>query len=432
MWSLNTKLKGRMLSPEDLVTHKPKTRKKQSIWGYLFVIFMALCLLLPLSFLVVPETRSVGKSIASLWWERGEAQIISVEIKSKYSESSVLYRTTGEYRYEWAGQTYTSSQLFFGPGYDNVGRYHQRIYQELNRSKARNSPVTVWINPRHPDRAVLYRGIRLEMLGIKLGLLIVFGPIGLLLLLSPFLMARKEKQTDALIAQYPNEPWLWEGKWQSAQLRSSNKGEFIGRAFFTFVILFLTVPMLFQVPRYFSKINGSEGVATFIAVLLSAIFLVGMSVGFIIQTYRVWRSWRLERRVTVFLETLPIILGQPLTAQAHIPASYDLKTLQAGLERWSIITTKDGDGTSSNEKLEFETAERISAAKLVPGVRVFQINIPTPEGQPETTWDDRDLEGVYPRVNTHWKLRLKGETKWGGFNINYDIPVARPKAPVVE
>ena len=60
----------------------------------------------------------------------------------KLHHTARTWRATGTFHYEFHGEKYTSSQLNFSSGSDNVGSYQQDLVQRLQDAMARQAPLT--------------------------------------------------------------------------------------------------------------------------------------------------------------------------------------------------------------------------------------------------------------------------------------------------
>ncbi|HEY8358371.1 MAG TPA: DUF3592 domain-containing protein, partial [Ramlibacter sp.] len=112
--------------------------------------------------------------------------------------------TSARYRYEFGGVAYESQRIGIGKSAgDSVGGWQRRWYNILSEARAGNQPVTVWVDPRRPHRAVLDREVRWSMVVFHLPFALLFTAIGgaalyafLYLLVTPMrvLEARKESK----------------------------------------------------------------------------------------------------------------------------------------------------------------------------------------------------------------------------------------------
>lgn len=124
-------------------------------------------------------------------WQPVEATITRVEQVISRGDDSTTYGVNGAFQYQYAGQTYTSSQLNFYTGTDNIGSYQQDFYYRLKQAKENNRTVTAFVNPDNPNEAVIDKEIRWGMLGFHSIFLFVFGGVGLGIMLAGRFAKRK-------------------------------------------------------------------------------------------------------------------------------------------------------------------------------------------------------------------------------------------------
>lgn len=75
-------------------------------------------------------------------WQPAYATLISVSGASNNTEAS--------YQYLVSGQQYTNDRVYVTSVKDNIGQYHQQMYQRLHSLKSANQQTEIWYNPETP------------------------------------------------------------------------------------------------------------------------------------------------------------------------------------------------------------------------------------------------------------------------------------------
>ncbi|MCW8857870.1 MAG: DUF3592 domain-containing protein [Kangiella sp.] len=154
-------------------------------------------------------------------WQPVEATITHVEQVISRGDDSTTYGVNGAFKYEYAGQTYTSSQLNFYTGTDNIGNYQQDFYRKLKRVKDNQKTITAYVNPDNPNQAVIDKSIRWGMLGFQSIFLFVFGGVGLGIMLFGRYAKKKASKEQELQQLFPDEPWNWKDEWQTNRFKAT-------------------------------------------------------------------------------------------------------------------------------------------------------------------------------------------------------------------
>ncbi|WP_163591277.1 DUF3592 domain-containing protein, partial [Klebsiella pneumoniae] len=70
------------------------------------------------------------------------------------------------YRYEWMGRSYESTQVRLpgGMGHDNFDPWQRDWELRLNRARDSEERLVAWVDPDHPESAVLDRSLRWRQL----------------------------------------------------------------------------------------------------------------------------------------------------------------------------------------------------------------------------------------------------------------------------
>lgn len=167
-----------------------KPRKNQASWQ--ITLFCLPFILLGLAALLV-GFYPVGQHLRSLHWSPAAGHLLAlddVEGQQDIAESDVS-RMEGSFSYEWQGRTLRSRQITFGLMRDNLDDgWREFVSERLGKP---GQPITVWVNPAHPEEAVAIRDIRWIEVGLAFVGAFGFGAGGLALLWMNFRKHGPEK-----------------------------------------------------------------------------------------------------------------------------------------------------------------------------------------------------------------------------------------------
>ncbi|MGV3572173.1 MAG: DUF3592 domain-containing protein [Ramlibacter sp.] len=125
---------------------------------------------------VLPLLEITGNAWSVRSWQAVPGQVLEVEIETGQRR---LVTTEVRYRYTFGGMEYESSRIGIGKaGGDSVGSWQRRWYNRLSDARANGRPVTVWVDPKRPHRAVLDREIRWGMVIFHIPFALLFTAIG--------------------------------------------------------------------------------------------------------------------------------------------------------------------------------------------------------------------------------------------------------------
>ena len=139
------------------------------------------------------------------------AQVEAVEL------TSIGYVFCG-YSYAVGNSRYTSGQI----GLDGVvygPDYHKEMGERLQLAHARHQPITCFVNPDHPEEAVIDRQVdysSLVTVAFGTGNAAALTMVSLLL----HLQSRSRARREAMLPQrYPDQPWMWDEDWAQRTCR---------------------------------------------------------------------------------------------------------------------------------------------------------------------------------------------------------------------
>ena len=154
--------------------------------------------LLALGFLAIAAwqacalTQLLYQSVASRFWVAVPGQIVEAQLQHSTVQSShsrpgtsehpaSVYQAQGRYLYQYQGRRYVGHQLSFAQGSDN-SRWHQELIQTLSLAQTQGQTVTVYVNPKRPEQAVIWRGSSPTEWVMLTLFVLLFGGLGWILL----------------------------------------------------------------------------------------------------------------------------------------------------------------------------------------------------------------------------------------------------------
>lgn len=352
------------------------------------------------------------KHHAARSWIEVPAIIEAVELESHRGDDSTTYEVTATYQYTYLNKEYVGTRVGLHGGADNIGSYHQRTSNLLEKYARSGEPYRCFVNPAHPSEALLDRGVRIEMLGFYTLFGVIFGGVGFGLLTGMIWARKKKKLEEGARQQNPEEPWLWNVHWAEGRIPGS-----AGKAF-GFLVVFavfwnlVSLPLLLVVP---AEIREGNHLAA-----LGLLFpLVGL--GMIIGAAVAWRR-RQKYGTSIFqMASVPGVIGGALSGVVEVPVRVrpedgytvalrcnETKVTGSGKQRQTSTTVLWEDQRSIARELLPEGAGRTA-------VPVY-FAIPYTS---EPTQQVRDID---------WKLSVEAATPGLDFKTSFEVPVFRTPA----
>lgn len=257
-------------------------------------------------------------------WTPVSAEITSVTLEEHHGDDSTTYETTATYRYDIASRTHTGNRVAIGLGADNVGDFQRRIYRQLNAAHESRTPVTAYVDPEDPSRAVLNRELRPGLLALQGVFALVFGGAGFGLLIGARVARKRRAAEQVLRTQFPGEPWRWRPEWTDGRIAGSAGGAAYGAIAFAVLWNLVAVPIGFFVPGEIANGNTVAAVA-----LLFPLIGVGLAA----WAARAWLRLKRFKVATLTLPRIPVALGGRLRGtirvEAEVPVTTDGPTCRA-------------------------------------------------------------------------------------------------------
>ncbi len=111
-------------------------------------------------------------------WQEVKAHLVSVDLHSHTSDDSTTYEVAASYNYQFGGSRYSGTRVGLTVGSDNIGDYHERVYDRLRKAMDEDQQVPCYVNPEDPTEAYLDLELRWGMLIFYMVFVFMFGGAG--------------------------------------------------------------------------------------------------------------------------------------------------------------------------------------------------------------------------------------------------------------
>jgi hypothetical protein len=183
-------------------------------------------------------------------WEAVSARVTGADLHVSHGDDSDSFQAQASYDYRYGGRDYTGTRVAINDsGSDNIGDFQQRMAAELQRAVASGRPVTVWVNPADPAEAVYNRELRWGLLGFYALFALVFGGVGIGLVLAAVFAREKPAPLSAATAVQQGTPWLARAEWASPVIHARQRGGVIFLWIFAVVWCAIAAPANVVIPE---------------------------------------------------------------------------------------------------------------------------------------------------------------------------------------
>ncbi|MDX1507568.1 MAG: DUF3592 domain-containing protein [Woeseiaceae bacterium] len=353
---------------------------------------------------------SVGSDFADAFEMRGwapvEASLTSAGYTTSSGDDSDTYEAYAAYTYNYLGQTFTGDRVGLSSGGDNIGDYQRDTGNYLSGMMSRGQSITVWVNPDNPAESIIDPSLRWGLVGFKSIFLLVFGGVGLGLLIAVW---RSPKKRDKNLPEYRELPWRVNPAWDGAPIRSGSKLSMWGMWAFAALWNLISAPTPFIAYR---EIVDSDNYLALAALLfpLVGILLISWAI-------KLTREWRRFGATPVTLDPFPGAIG------GHVGGTIDLNLPYDSSYRFMMTLTSihsyisgSGDDRTRKENARWQEESVAHAESTGTGTRlVFRFDVP--EGLNESDADQSD-----DSYNL-WRLNLSAELPGTDLDRDFEIPV---------
>lgn len=342
-------------------------------------------------------------------WIATPATIISAELQTHQGDDSTTYSVHGTYQYEVNGQAYTSDRIQYESGSDNVGNFHYEAFKKLEEHRKNEQPMTVYVNPENTEQAIAFRDLRKGMFIFKMLFVVVFGGVGLGLMLYSK-TAKKTAQAEYELAQaHIEEPWKWREQWQSHALLCNSKSSVRMFGFMAIFWNILSWPAGFMILQELRN-SGDKFLYLFLLFPIIGLFLI-------FTYFKKKHQYQKHGDATLTLDEMPAKIGDTLRATFRGMANAEeIEALDITLECVHKEVVKSGKNSRTRENTIWEnTISKPSNASFSNGSLMFPFSMQIPEGLPASSWQDS-------KHTIEWCVKIKPSAK-GGHSMEFEIPV---------
>ena len=352
---------------------------------------------------------SIGCHLYDAWrmqgWAVAEATLHTAGYHTRSGDDSTTYEAYAEYSYNFEGEFYVNDRVAIARGGDNIGDYQQATGRRLSTAMSRGEPVYILVNPAMPSESVVDASLRWGLLGFKAIFFLVFGGIGLGMLIAVF----GGPSSEASRGPEPSEqPWLENREWQTGIIRSDSRRSMWVAWIFAIIWNLISAPLPFAIQAEIVDNGNLVALVGFLFPLIGA----GLFWRAVVRTM----EWRRFGAAPLALDPFPGSIGGHVGGVIHLDMPFEHGT------RFTITLTclesyLSGTGTdrSRRERAEWQD-KRLAYAMPGPEGTRLSFRFDVPDGLPESAAARGD--------NYHlWRLNLRAELSGADIDRDYRIPV---------
>ena len=262
-----------------------------------------------------------------------------------------------------------------------------------------------------------YQAIQESLHGNRAGALatgaggLVFGGVGLGLLIGSRYTRRKGEELVARRSAAPDQPWLWREDWASRRIPDADRGQ-------TGVLWgFALFWNLVSLPSAYFGVRQALQTGDKAALLV----LLFPAVGCVLLAAAIYSAMRTSRygRSVLELNAVPAPVGRELAGTIHVARGLDPEHgVQLTLTCVRRVTTGSGKNRSTRENILWQDEQLIpGVSRQYDGVAIpVRMAIP-PDGEP---CDDSD-----PWNRVLWRLGARATTPGIDYAATFEVPVFR-------
>lgn len=118
--------------------------------------------------------KPVSMSLKAKHWQETPAIITSHYVDARENQ----YSLKANYSYSWEGTEYNSDRVFFNETVGLRKDYYTNIYHQLSKHGSPSNPIMIWVNPKRPHQAVIFKHIRWDKFGFACFISLCFASFG--------------------------------------------------------------------------------------------------------------------------------------------------------------------------------------------------------------------------------------------------------------
>ena len=353
-------------------------------------------------------------------WQEVPARLLHIELEEHQGDDSTTYEVVAHYEYHYAGRTYQGERVSLGSGADNIGSFHQDKHRELESFRSQDRLFRCFVDPDSPSRSILYRQMRWGLFSIMGLFALVFGGIGIGLMVVGVWGKRSIEEEENLTALNPTEPWRWKREWSDGRISAAGKTQFLLPALMALFWNLISMPLLFVLPKeVFEKKN-------YLALIGFLFPLVG--IGLLVWAGRSFIRWKKFGDSVFEMSTFPGVIGGRLAGR--ILTSVDLDPADGfllTLDNIHRVTTGSGDNRSTSERILWqdelhlleETAQYDPTRSEIP----VDFRIPFVASPTEERSNEKEVL---------WRLQVEADVPGVDFTAKFEVPVFKTAASKAE
>ena len=339
-------------------------------------------------------------------WHEGQAQLTRAGVEVRRGDDSTTYLAYADYRYTYQDKNYTGSRVAINGSADNLGDFQQQLGWRLERAYEEGRPVAVYINPGNPAQAVLNRELRWGLLGFSMVFVLVFGGVGLGILLYAF-MAPLDKLDSA---EGDSKPWLTRRDWASPEIKCNGKA--LLWASWGFAIFWNLIAIPTGVQSVLEVVHKDNTAA------LAGLLFPLVGAGLLAWAIKELRAYRRFGPAPLRMDPYPGGIGGQVGGVIEVNLPYDRAVeFPVALACLEIYYTGSGKNRKRQERLVWQ-GEGYAATRPtgIGGNKtrleiLFDVPANLPQSEP-------------PSSRYHlWRLSVRAELPGADFNRRYELPV---------
>lgn len=335
-------------------------------------------------------------------WPTTQAVLTAGNLKSTYSDGTRTYQAIGKYNYTVNGQSYTNNRVSLSSGSDNIGKFQQRLGSKLSHHFKSQRPITIWYNPDNPADSIVNRDIRWLLVGFKFIFVIIFGGIGLAILI--FAIKGKKVNSSAEAKLYP---WLARPEWKNGTIKSDAKMGMYG--IWGFAIFWNVISIPAAIGATLEAIEKQNYIA-----LVALIFpIVGL--GLIYWAVKKTRQWKRFGITPLTMDPYPGSINGQVGGHVQLNAPYD-PTLVYKVTLSCIHSYMSGSGKnrSRSESAKWQDEGYAKVKPMAQNIFLeFCFDVP----------DNLPISEEFADSYHLWRLSIESEMEGADLNRSFEIPV---------
>ena len=338
-------------------------------------------------------------------WVQTDAQLTRAGYESNRSSDTTTYEAFATYTYSIDGRRYQGNRVSLDSGRDNIGSYQQDIGNRLRSARSSGKNIQVFVDPHNPSASIIDPDVRLPLVGLKLVFMLVFGGVGLGLLIAAW---RIPKKKDPTLPEYQSAPWLMNDNWQSATITSASKQQMWFAWGFAAFWNLISAPLPFVL---YQEVMDKENQVALIGLLFP---LVG--IGLMVWAIQRTREWRAFGPTPALLDPFPGSIGGHVGGTIELAMPFDANN-EFSLTLTNLHNYRSGSGKNRSKREDAIWQEKLTvpAEMGTKGTRLtFRFDVP-----------EHCKESNAQKGNSYhsWRLNLNATLPGTNLDRNYELPV---------